>query len=148
MTRNILSGKGLIVLAVALALAGLTFAGEGCKYDKGESAKAAYGEHCPLSKGVTKTAQLTDDGAIVTLKAKNEKSIEHLKAHFALHEKGEACPDCVLSMTGVTTRITETDDGGVLTVTASTPEALKAVQEWANGSETGCCAKGGHVKKA
>ncbi len=150
MLRDVLRSKGFWALVLPLALCGAAFAGGADCHGKGTvvSAGSDNGAHCNLAKNVKKEARMTDDGAIVTLKGKNEDAVGHIKAHLGAHEKGESCPDCPLSLEGVTTRVELTDDGGTITISGSTPETIKAVQEWANRPAGACCAKGEHGKKA
>lgn len=151
MLRKTTLGKSLLALALPIALAGFTYAGgEHCNHGK-DSATAAgseKGEGCPIAKGVKSIAKMTDDGAIVTLTGKNEMAVQHIQAHLKAHQAGESCPDCPLSMTGVTTQIDITKDGGVFTVKGSSPETIKAVQAWASKPAGACCAHGHNTDKA
>jgi hypothetical protein len=139
------NAKRLLSLAAGLAVASTfaVYAGEGCPHMKDAANKGDdMGEHCMINKNVAKSAQMTHDGAIVTLAGKNDEAVKMLKTHLEAHQKGEPCPDCPLSMKDVKTSISMTDKGGTLTFVASSPEALKAVQDWANSPSTaGCCGK-------
>src|SRR5262249_42714554 len=128
--RETVIGKAVLGVALSVALAGAAFAGAHCNKEKGEA--AAKGAHCNIDKKVVKEAKMTEDGAIVTLKGKNAAAVAHIKEHLSAHQNGESCPGCPLSMEGVTTKVEVTDDGGTLTVVGSTPESIKAIQEWAN----------------
>ncbi|HZE88854.1 MAG TPA: hypothetical protein VE404_04855 [Verrucomicrobiae bacterium] len=149
MIRKMTLGRTLLALALPIALAGVTFAGgEHCNHGKDATAAGKeMGEGCPIAKNVKSVAQMTDNGAVVTLTGKSDEAVEHIQTHLKAHQNGESCPDCPLSMAGVTTKVEITKDGGVLTVSATTPEALKAIQAWASKPMAGCCAKG-HGEKA
>src|SRR5262249_12700540 len=140
MKMTTLSGKAVLVLAMAVCLAGAAWA---CDHDaKGASMAAkdgAMGAHCLMHQGVTKEAQITSDGAVVTMTGKNAEAIGHIKEHLAAHQKGEDCPDCPLASKDVATSIQMTDKGGIVTMHGKTPEAVKAVQAWANSKD--CCSK-------
>ena len=89
------------------------------------------------------------DGAVVTQAGKNKEAVGHIKEHLGAHQKEEGdCPDCPLSMKGVSASIEMNDDGGTITVKAPSPETVKAVQEWASKPAGACCAKGEHGTKA
>ena len=139
------NSKRLLSLVAGLAVASTfaVYAGEGCPHSKDAANKGDdMGEHCMINKSVAKSAQMTQDGAIVTLAGKNNDAVKSLKSHLEMHQKGEPCPDCPLSMKDVKTSIELTKEGGTLTFVASNPEALKAVQEWAKSPATaGCCGK-------
>ena len=139
MLRNVLRSKALVALVVPVFMAGVAFAsGAPCH---GEQAAAGAGSHCNLFKNIVKTAEMTDDGAVVTLKGKTPEAISHVKSHLESHSKGEHCPNCPLSQEGITTKIEITEDGGVITATGSSDETIKAVQEWAKVKDC-CCGKG------
>lgn len=145
--RNVLRSKALWALVIPVALTGLAFAGGAdCKHGKADAASA--GAHCDISKKVVKEAKMTDDGAIVTLKGKSAKAIGHIKEHLSAHSNGEGCEGCPMSMEGVTTKVELTEDGGTFTMTGSTPETIKAVQEWASKPVGACCKGGEHHDKA
>jgi len=147
MLRNALRSKAVWALILPVVLVGASFAGADC--DKGKTTADAKGSHCNLAKGVSKTAKMTDDGAVVTLAGKNKEAVGHIKEHLGAHQKEEGdCPDCPLSMKGVSASIEMNDDGGTITVKASSPETVKAVQEWASKPAGACCAKGEHGTKA
>ena len=139
MLSKSIRSRALIALVLPIVAAGLVFAGADC--DKGaKSADAGKGAHCHMmAKQVAKTFELTDDGAVVTLKGKSEKAVAHIKDHFAMHEKGEECEDCPLSLEGVEAKFETTEDGGVITVHASSDEAVQAVQKWAKAPAGQCC---------
>jgi len=143
MLRRLLSVKGLIALALPLAVSGMVWAGgEHCR-DKAEAqrADAAKGSHgCLLSKNVKKTAKLTDDGAVITLVGKTDEAVENIKAHLQSHEKGTGCPYSPMSQEGVTAQVKLTDKGGEVTLTGNDAETIKYVQEWAKKPAT-CCQK-------
>jgi len=149
MHRKTTLGKALLALILPVALAGAAFAGGAdCKHGKEMAAGGEKGEHCPLAKNVKKVATMTDDGAIVTLSGKNDEAINHIQAHMKAHQNGGTCPDCPLSMAGITTTVEMTKNGGVLTVKGNSPETIKAVQEWANRPAGACCGKGHETDKA
>jgi len=143
--RTILRSKALWAVVLPIAFVAAAFAGADCDKDKGDAAKGA---HCNLAKKVVKEAKMTDDGAIVTLKGKNAEAVSHIKEHLEAHAKGEACPDCPLSMAGVTTKVEMTKDGGTITAIGNSPETIKAIQEWANQPADACCKHGAHAEKA
>ena len=143
--RNVLRSKVLWAVVLPIAFVGAAFAGAGCDHDKGEA--AGTGAHCNLDKKVVKEAKMTDEGAIVTLTGKNAEAVAHIKEHLAAHANGEACPNCPLSMDGVTTKVEMTDKGGTITATGNSPETIKAIQEWAN-QPAGACCKHEHTDKA
>jgi hypothetical protein len=144
--RNVLRSKILWAVVLPIAVVGAVFAGADC--DKGKGEAAGKGAHCNLDKKVVKEAKMTDEGAIVTLRGKNAAAVAHIKEHLEAHAKGEACPDCPLSMEGVTTKVEMTDDGGTITAIGGTPEAVKAIQEWANRPAGACCRHGKDTDKA
>ena len=144
--RNIVIGKAVLGAVLSVALAGAAFAGANC--NKGKDEVATKGAHCNIDKKVVKDAKMTEDGAIVTLKGKNAAAVSHIKEHLSAHQNGESCPGCPLSMEGVTTKVEMTDDGGTLTVSGSTPETIKAIQEWANQPAGACCKHGEKAEKA
>jgi hypothetical protein len=146
MLRSVLRSKAFWAFVLPLAVAGAAYAG-GADCDHGKVTAAGKGAHCNLSKNVVKTAKMTDDGAVVTLKGKNDEAIGHIKTHLTAHQKGEGCEGCPLTQEGVSTSVEITDDGGTITVSASTPETVKTVQEWAN-KPVGACCKGAKTDKA
>ena len=142
---RLLRSRSLWALALPMVLCGAAYAG-GAHCDHDGKAAAAHdgshnGSHCNLAKNVSKTARMTDDGAVITLEGKNEDAVRHIQEHLATHEKGEDCPDCPFSMEGVTARVKMTDRGGEVTLTGSSPEAIKAVQDWAHKPAGDCCGK-------
>ncbi len=151
MTCHTLRHAGLAFVAAG-ALTGalsLAVAGEHCNMDaKSQTASPESHEHCKLDKNVTKEAKIIDNGAVVTLHGKTDESIKIIKTHLEAHMKGESCPDCPLSMKGVTTKVAIDDKGGSITASGDSPETIKAVQKWANGSAGACCMKGKGADKA
>lgn len=144
MITKALRSKALIALAVPLLAAGFTYAGGAHCHGKAVAEASGMGAHCPLhSKDITKTFELTDDGAVVTLVGKTDKAVEHIKAHFAKHQEGEACPGCPLDQDGISATFEVTNDGGTITAAGSTPETVKAVQDWAKAPAGQCCMGGG-----
>lgn len=139
--------------AVALAAAGAAYAG-GADCQHGKAAVAAsrdHGEHgdhgqkghttgCVLSKNVTKTAKMTEDGAIVTLEGKTDEAVRMLKVHLEEHqESGEGCEGCPMGHEGVKASISLTEKGGTVTLTGSSADAIRTVQEWAKKPAGACC---------
>ena len=139
MHRNALRTKALLAVIVPAFLIGVSFVnGADCHGDK--TVAAGTGTHCNLNKNVAKSAEMTDDGAVVTLKGKNAEAVEHIKTHLQAHNKGETCPGCALSKEGVTAEVEITEDGGIIKAHGSSPETVKAVQEWAKMKD--CCCSG------
>lgn len=142
MLSKIVRSKALIALAIPVLTVGFAFAGADC-HKKGDTDTAKAGKkgaHCHLlSKQIAKSYELTDDGAVVTLKGSSDKAVGHIKDHFAMHEKGEECEGCPLSEKGVTASFEVTEDGGVIKVKASGDEAVKSVQKWAKAPVGQCC---------
>lgn len=134
--------KAILVLTMAVGLVGAAWACDGHKAEGAAMTASANGHPgCDMAKGVSKQAKLLDDGAVVTITGKNAAAIEHIKEHVAAHQKGTAeCADCPLASKDVTTSIEMTEKGAVITAHAKTPEAIKAVQTWANAKD-GCCGK-------
>jgi hypothetical protein len=137
--RRILHSKAFWALVLPVALLGTAAFAGGADCDHGKAASSEKGAHCNLAKNIVTQAKMTDDGAVVTLKGKTAEAVSHIKEHLNAHAKGESCPDCPLSMAGVTTKVDITDDGGTFTVTGSSPETIKAVQEWASKPMGACC---------
>jgi len=134
-----------LALTTSLAVCGAAYAG-GANCNHGDKVVAAHdkheeGSHCNLAKNVSKSAKMTEDGAIITLKGKTPEAIKQIQTHLAAHEKGSDCPDCPFSQEGVTAKVKMTDKGGEVTLTGSSPEAVKAVQEWAKKPAGDCCGK-------
>ncbi len=149
MLRTVVRSKPLWTLILAVAVAGAAYAGGADCHGKGAAASAGdKGAHCKLMKNVTKTAKLTEDGAIVTLEGKTDEAVQHIKSHLETHANHEACPDCPMSMDGVTSEVKLTDKGGEITLTGSNTDTIKAVQEWAQKPAGGCCAGHEHSQKA
>lgn len=149
MLRKLLSGKSLLALVLPLAISGLALAGgPDCPHQKAATAASdtEMGEHCLFAKNVKKSAKMTEDGAVVTITGKTDEAVEHIKTHFAAHEKGEMCKDCPFSMEGVTSSVKVTDKGAEVTMKGATPEAIKAVKTWAEKPAAACCNK--HEKAA
>ena len=150
MLRNLIGGKSLLALVLPLAICGLAIAGgTDCPHQKATTAGASdteMGEHCLFAKNVKKSAEMTDDGAVVTITGKTDEAIEHIKTHFAAHEKGEMCKECPFSMEGVTSTVDVNDKGAVVKMKGATPEAIKAVKDWAGKPAAACCNK--HEKAA
>ncbi len=139
MFRSFLRSKTFLALVVSLAAAGLATGGVDC--DKsGTDQTAKVGKHCLIGKNITKTAELTDNGAVVTLEGKTEEAVGHIKEHLEVHAASSPCPECPLSMEGVTADVELTGKGGKVTVRAENAEAIKAVQEWAQKPAGSCCA--------
>lgn len=140
MVRKLLRSKGLLALMIPVLAVGAAYAGGAdCAKKHGAAAVAAgKGAHCNLmAKQVVKTAEMTDDGAVVTLEGKSAKAVEHIQTHMRTHEKGEACADCPMSWDGVSASVKVTDKGGVVTFSASDDKMIQAVQDWAK--KPGCC---------
>lgn len=138
------TGKALLVLTMALGLAGAALA---CDHEAAQGAAMQAnavpvgGSHCMMNKGISKQAKMTSDGAVITLTGKNAEAISHIKEHVAAHQKGDVeCKDCPLGSKDVSTSIEMNEKGAVITAHAKTPEAVKAVQEWAK-TKDGCCNK-------
>ena len=140
-----------------LAICGAAWAGgDHCNGDKkGEKAVAAdhghgNGHHCALSKGVSKSAKMTDDGAVVTLEGKTDEAVKAIQEHLASHKDGDsaACPDCPFGMQDVRSTVKVTDKGGEVTFSGTTPEAVKGVQTWAKKPAGACCGDKEKDKKA
>ena len=141
MKMTTLSGKAILVLAIAIGLTGAAWA---CDHDAKAAGMAAnadgdMGSHCLMMKGVSKEAKLTSDGAVITMTGKNAEAVTHIKEHLASCEKGGDSPDCPLASKDDVFSVEMTPPGGVVTAHAKTPEALKSLQEWANSK--GCCNK-------
>ena len=143
----------LAIVGVAVAVgvsvaAGVSFAGG---HDCSGKAVAAHGHgegsHCPLAKGVSKHATMTDNGAVVVLEGKDADAVKRIQEHLSEHQKGDGdeCPGCPFGTEGVSATVKMTDKGGELSLTGSTPEAVKQVQEWAKKPAGSCC---GGMKKA
>lgn len=141
MLRKFVSSKAILALILPILMVGFVHAGAGCaKKDAVEA--AGKGAHCPMmSKQIAKKGEMTDDGAVVTLTGETDKAVEHIKAHLAKHDKGEACETCPLSMDGISTKIEMNEKGGVITATASKPELVKKLHKWAK-SPSACCQGG------
>lgn len=146
MLSKIVRSKALIAFAVPVLAVGFVFAGADCD-KKGDTVAAGKGAHCHLlAKQIAKSYELTEDGAVVTLTGKSDKAVDHIKAHFAMHDKGEECEGCPLSQEGVTAQFELTESGGIIKVKASTPESIESVQKWAKAPAGQCC--GATVDKA
>jgi hypothetical protein len=131
--------KALVALAIPIIAAGVTFAGVDC-FKGDDTVEAGSNPHCHmLGKQITKSFELTDDGAVVTLTGKTEKAVGHIQDHLKSHNEGEECPGCPLSSDDVETSFKMTDKGGVITATGSSPDAVKAVQKWAKAKVGQCC---------
>ncbi len=149
MIRKMLRNKALLALVLPVFVFGVALAG-GADCDKdAKHGKVAHagekGTHCHLgtSKEISKTARMTDQGAVVTFAGKTDKAVEVVKAHLSAHEKGEeaSCKDCPMGMDGVTASITLNDKGGEVTFVAQDQKTIKHVQKWAE-KPAACCAKG------
>lgn len=149
--------KSFLAFLLPLAIVGAVYAGEHCNGDKAMAAEHhghkamgdhQHGEHCALAKGVKKSATMTDDGAVVVLEGKDAEAVKRIQEHLAEHEKGDeaACPGCPFGMEGVSAKVRMIDNGGEVTFSGSTPEAVKQVQEWAKQPAGACC--GGNKKAA
>jgi hypothetical protein len=136
-------GSILGALAIAALLGGSAFAGGADCHSKSTETAGHKHAHdaaaCPLMKDVTKTSKMTDNGAVVTLTGKNEKAVKMIQEHLANHGKDHECAGCPVSMDGVSADININEKGGELTLIGSTPETIKAVQEWAAKPAGGCC---------
>ena len=142
MLRNLPRSKGFWALVLPVVLSSFAFAGGPDCHGK-DQAKA--GAHCKLMKNVTKTATMTDNGAIVVIEGKNAEAIGHIKSHLGSHVDHADCPDCPFSMEGVTVGVKLLEKGGEVTLTGANADAIKAVQEWASNPAAGCCSKHGTV---
>lgn len=142
MLRRLLLNKGFWALALPLAICGAVWAGGEDCHHKGAAAHAGKGMHCNLGKNVSKTARMTEDGAVVSMEGKTEEAVKHIQAHLEKHnEEGAGCPGCPASREDVEATVKVTDKGGEITLTGKTPEAIKAVQEWAS-KPGACCSEG------
>ena len=145
MVRKTLYIKGLMALALPMALVGVAYGGGADCHKKDGQAAAAHasgekGSHChlTLTKSIVKTAKLTDDGAVVTLKGKTDEAVEVIQAHLENHERAGSCPNCPMSMDGVTATVKLNKKGGEVALTGASPETVKRVQEWAQ-KPAACC---------
>jgi hypothetical protein len=141
-----LRSKGLMAMALAAFCFGFAFAG-GADCHKKDGATAAHagekGAHCHLgmTKNIVKTAQKTDNGAVVTFTGKTDEAVEFIKAHLSKHEAAaNDCPECPMTMEGVTTSVKMTDQGGKVTLVGSDEKTIKRVQKWAV-QPAACCEK-------
>ncbi len=136
-------GGLLGVMAAAVLLSGLVFAGgadcHGKPVAEAGHKHAGHEGSCPLMKNVTKTAKMTDDGAVVTLVGKTDDAVKMIHEHLAVHGKEHECEGCPVTMDGVSANININDTGGVVTLSGSTPDAVKAVKEWAAKPAGSCC---------
>jgi len=149
MLRTVVRSKPLWTLVIAVAVAGAAYAGGADCHGKAVAASAGdKGAHCKLMKNVTKSAKLTEDGAVVTIEGKTDKAVKDIKSHLENHAKEEACPGCPMAMEGVTSEVKLTDKGGEITLTGSNTDTIKAVQEWAKKPAGACCAGHDHSQKA
>lgn len=147
--RRFPRSRGLWALALTMVMCGAAYAGGAHCHHEGAAAAAASdktehagsGAHCNLAKNVSKTAKMTSDGAVITLVGKTDDAVAHIKEHLTAHEKGGDCPDCPFSMEGVNASFKITDKGGEITMTGSSPETIKKVQEWAKKPAGDCCGK-------
>ena len=146
MLRKIFNSKSLLALALPLVAFGFSYAGgPDCQHKDGKAAAmhadSGKGVHCHLSmsKNIVKSAKMTKDGAVVTMEGKTDEAVELIHEHLAKHEKGDSCPNCPMSMTGVHASFKETSKGGEVTLAGSDAETIKAVQEWAK-KPAACCA--------
>ena len=146
MLRKLLRPRTLMAMSLPVILFGAAFAGgEDCHKKDGKAAVHAgseKGSHCHLSmsKNISKTAKMTDDGAVVTLEGKTDEAVKMVKQHLADHGKGaEGCEGCPMTMDGVSSEVKMTDKGGKITLKGNSPETIKAVQDWA-GKPAACCA--------
>jgi hypothetical protein len=144
MMRMSLRSKSLVALVLPLFVTGIALAGGAdCAKEAEKAAKAGEkGAHCHLSmsKEISKTAHLTDTGAVVTLTGKTPEAVALVKSHLATHEKGEkgGCADCPMDMQGVTATYHMTDNGGEVTFVATDKDTIKKVQKWAE-KPAACC---------
>ena len=144
MMRMSLRSKSLVALVLPLFACGIVLAGGAdCAKEAEKTAKAGEkGAHCHLSmsKEISKTARLTDNGAVVTLTGKTPEAVALVKSHISTHEKGEKgnCADCPMEMEGVSTTFALTETGGEVTITASDKGTIKKVQKWAE-KPASCC---------
>jgi len=144
MMRMSLRSKSLVALVLPLFAFGIVLAGGAdCAKESEKAAKAGEkGAHCHLSmsKEISKTARLTDTGAVVTLTGKTPEAVALVKTHISTHEKGEKgnCADCPMEMEGVSTTFALTETGGEVTITATDKGTIKKVQQWAE-KPASCC---------
>lgn len=133
-----LRSKSLWALVLPFAIAGMALAGgPDCTKTKTASGEV---KHCVLSKSVVKTAELTEDGAVITLEGKSEQAATHLKSHLETHAKGGGsdCPGCPMAMDGVESTVKLTKKGGKITLHGTSDETIQAVQDWAQ-KPFSCC---------
>ncbi len=146
MMRMSLRSKSLVALVLPLFACGIVLAGGAdCAKDAAKTAQAGEkGTHCHLSmtKEISKTARLTDNGAVVTLTGKTPDSIALVKSHLSTHEKGEkgSCADCPMEMDGVSATYALNETGGEVTFTATDKSTIKKVQKWAE-KPASCCSE-------
>ncbi len=135
-----LRSKSLWAFVLPFAIAGLAFGG-GPDCAKTQTASGEV-KHCHLSKSVTKTAELTKDGAVITLEGKSEEATSHLRSHLEMHAKGGEtdCPGCPMAMEGVESTVELTKQGGKITLHGTSDQTIKTVQEWAQ-KPFSCCGK-------
>jgi len=144
MMRMSLRSKSLVALVLPLFACGIVLAGGAdCAKNAEKAAHAGEkGAHCHLSmsKEISKTARLTDTGAVVTLTGKTPEAVELVKSHLSTHEKGEkgSCDSCPIEMDGVSASFKITESGGEVTFTATDKNTIKKVQKWAE-KPASCC---------
>ena len=144
MMRRSLRSKSLVALVLPLFACGFVLAGGAdCAKNAEKAAHAGEkGAHCHLSmsKEISKTARLTENGAVVTLTGKTPEAVALVKNHLSTHQKGEKgnCPDCPMAMDGVSTTYSITETGGEVTFTATDKGTIKKVQKWAE-KPAACC---------
>jgi hypothetical protein len=142
--RMSLRSKTLVALVLPLFACGIVLAGGAdCAKNAEKAAHAGEkGSHCHLSmsKEISKTARLTDTGAVVTLTGKTPDAVAMVKSHLATHEKGEKgnCAGCPMDMEGVSATYALNETGGEVTFTATDKDTIKKVQTWAE-KPAACC---------
>ncbi len=137
--------KNLLLVAAALVVAATAFAGE----------KPCAGCPCGM-EGVTRSVENLDDGARVTLTAKDPETAEKVQKMMDERHPGKcncAKCKCPMMLEGVERKVEATADGVVMTVTAQDPETVKKIQahltEFAgSGPHKGCKKECPRRKKA
>jgi len=144
MMRMSLRSKSLVALVLPLFACGIVLAGGAdCAKNAEKAAHAGEkGAHCHLSmsKEISKTARLTENGAVVTLTGKTPDAVALVKSHLSTHEKGEKgrCADCPMDMDGVTATYALNETGGQVTFSATDKDTIQKVQKWAE-KPAACC---------
>lgn len=110
-----------------------------CPMHKKQAGKKCGGMTCPEKiKGAETVTKNVENGVEVTITAKDAAVAAQIQELAPVHysPKAEKCPGCPTTVPGAETKVANIENGIRVTITAKTPETVKAIQEASSKEHT------------